>query len=907
MILSSPKTSLNQVNGELLLDIPKQIFTFNTSLTVPNTPIIRTFGHGNQTRLSIKLTADQSFTKLDNLINFIPIDPAVRPWIAQYAQFQSAILHSCEGNFLYDRPEDLLKSLKVYASATNAQYTFDPLIAPIKAKDVDVYFQNGKLHIIPKNGTFYTLPTQKSHLNIDFTTPHVMLNAFILSSQGQLNDDILFLLNHYKIKLPLCQKSGVANVDLNLSINLHTLDTKAKGQFKPGASEIDLDGFVFKTTGGLVNLDGTKVDFSGFDAQYQNILYAKVKGSFDASKAVGNVSVYPYMCAPTGNASQLSLLNTSNALHVNYIMNPKQDTIETSPSTWSFFGETLYLNRSKIPFNFLNHNAFIEKLSFFIPNKLSGNVSGEISSKNWHYDLHLDKVNINDIKLTKNPFNLHISPKDENLLLTSFEPSSWEFGGQPTSFSPLVVLNKENSLIFNNITINLEDQFRAKLSGEYKTTSKQGSLSLYDIVAINPNIGRYIDTKHTQNLSVDASNSGILLHSKSLGINLSSDNFGWKMDIPDISLLSKHSPLLSYYEINHGNATLYYNPADKRIVFNGIVEYPYHLMMVNKESLSTYRFSGSRKDGKTYIRVNDRLNITDEDVINIRANNMGINGRELLRWLSSNKKDELKHSTSNTTIKPIHLNATNTYLYLMENRRILADNINATVSGNDMDGRLTFENGSADITMRDSFFYVDGSGFNDRFMDNLFAFSDFEGGALSFKISGKAEQFGGIMRIDEAILKEYKVLNNVLSFINTVPSLTTFSLPNYNKKGLFVKDTYAHFSYQDHLFTIDNYTLNSPELKIAGNAQANVIDDKINGTLTLKTDLGSTLGKIPLVGYILLGNDGSISTTVNLKGKLSDPIVETAIAKEIVTAPFNILKRTVTYPFLWMMDDEKKK
>ena len=62
-----------------------------------------------------------------------------------------------------------------------------------------------------------------------------------------------------------------------------------------------------------------------------------------------------------------------------------------------------------------------------------------------------------------------------------------------------------------------------------------------------------------------------------------------------------------------------------------------------------------------------------------------------------------------------------------------------------------------------------------------------------------------------------------------------------------------------------------------------------------------------MVGYILLGDDGSLATTLTLSGKLDDPKIDTAIAKEIVTAPFNILKRTLVYPFLWMMDDKKEK
>ena len=906
LTLSSPKESLNRIRGDLLLDIAQQSFAFNASLALPNSPIIRGFMRGNQTTLFLKFSADKSFKKLDELIDFIPLDPDIRPWIVQYAQFQSATLQSCEGKFLYDEPKNLLESLKVHATATKAQYTFDPMIAPIKADNVDVYFQKGKLHIIPHNGIFYTLPIQKSRLTIDFTTPHAMLNAHIVSSQGKLNDDILYLLNHYKINVPVRQNRGITNVDLNLSINLHTLNTTAKGQFIPSASEIELDGFVFKTLGGKVELDGANVNFYGFDARYKNLASAKVAGDFDASKGIGKVQIDPYFFNPTGDATELSLVSPSNAPHITYRIHPSQDTIEISPSLWHFFDEPLYLDRIKIPFNFKEHHAFIPKLVFSIPNKLSGNISGEVSAADWSLNLHLDKVDISGLNLIKAPFNLHITPKNNDILFTSPLPSFWKLGGQSISFSSFSILDAKDSLIFDNIHMYLKDQFNANLSGDYQKKTQQGSLQLQDINAINPRIARYLDINSTQSFSLDASKPELLFHSQSLGITLSSTDTGWKMEIPDISLLSKSSPLLSSYAINHGNAIFYYSPADKRVTFNGVIEYPYRLMMVNGKSLSTYRFSGSHTNGKTFLRVNDRLNITDENVITVRANNMGVNGRELLRWLSLDKKIDPKH-TSAKELKPIHLNATNIVLYLMENRKILADSLHAKMSANDLDGRLTHKNGSADITMKDSLFYVEGRGFNDHFMENLFAFSDFEGGNLSFKISGKAEEFEGVMRIDEAILKEYKMLNNILSFINTIPSLTTFSLPNYNQKGLFVKDTYAHFTYQNHLFTIDNYTLNSSELKIAGNAQANILEDKLNGTLTLKTDLGSALGKVPMVGYILLGDDGSISTTLNLKGKLSDPVVETGIAKEIVTAPFNILKRTVSYPFLWMMDDEKKK
>jgi len=76
--------------------------------------------------------------------------------------------------------------------------------------------------------------------------------------------------------------------------------------------------------------------------------------------------------------------------------------------------------------------------------------------------------------------------------------------------------------------------------------------------------------------------------------------------------------------------------------------------------------------------------------------------------------------------------------------------------------------------------------------------------------------------------------------------------------------------------------------------------------MNLKTDLGSSVSKIPVVGYILMGED-SVSTSLTLNGKLDNPKVNTRVAKDIAIAPWNILKRTFTYPMKLFKSDEKKK
>lgn len=907
LTLLSPDLALHKLSGKLFLDIEKQSFEFNTTLQLPNTPTLTMNSHGDQERFFLNISAKNSFNSLTELINFINLDPTIRPWILNAAHFETATLHSCTGEFLYDHPEELLTSLNVHATLKSAHYTFDPALSPIKAKIVDLYFQKGKLHIQPHEGTFYTLPTQNSRLFIDFTTPHVMLQAFINSTQGQLNNDILNLLTHYDIVVPVRQNSGISNVDLNLSINLYSFDTYAKGRFIPSPSEIELDGFIFTTTGGIVTLDGTKVVFNGFDAVYKEIARAKVKGDFDASTSVGQVNITPYKFYPTTNSAQCSLINPLESTRITYHIHPRQDWIEITPSSWDFFGKTLLVGKMNIPFDFKKRAATLSKIPFSIPNISLGLLSGNFLAGIWDASLQINSLKMENSKLLKAPFSINISPSNKGIILASKESSLWSFDNQEITFSPFEIISNENSILFDNLKVLLKDQLSTTLSGEYSQQKHEGTLKLKETTPINPLIARAINTNETQNLTFNTSNNGIVIHSNGLGITLRDIVNGWKLEIPDISFLSSISPLLSYYEITKGKLNLYYNPLTKHTTFDGSVDYPYAIMMLNNKSLSTYRFSGSNHEGKTFLKVNDRITINADETINLRASNMGINGKELLRWLSTRQSNNHTASLSTqATIKPIQLRTDNVFFYLMENRKILSDTLIAKIDNDHLDARLTHGRGVAEIKMKDQFFYVEGSGFNDRFMSNLFALSEFEEGRLSFKISGKAEKFEGVVRIDETTLKEYIILNNLLSFINTIPSLATFSLPNYSTKGLEVKETYAHFSYENHLFTLDNYTLDSPELKMHGYSRANVIEDTIKGTLTLKTDLGSALGRVPMVGYILLGDDRSISTTVELTGKLSNPTVETAIAKEIVSAPFNILKRAISYPFLWMVEEEKK-
>jgi hypothetical protein len=874
-------------------------------LTLPNTPTLKLYAKGDQKKITLDITTDRSFTTLNNIVDFLNIDPQTKPWITQYAKARQLTLHQCHGSFLYDKPQQLIQSLIIKASVDDARYTFAPTIAPIIAPKVDLLFQKGILYISPKEGSFYTTPTQKSYLYIDFNPVHTLLNAHILTNQAQLNDSILNLLQYYKITVPIRQNSGLCNVDLKLLIDLNNFKTTAKGKFIPGNSELQLSNFIFQTMGGIVTLDTTRVTFSGFDAMYKNNLHAKVEGNFDAHTGKGDVQILPISCTPTGNATAIALLTLHSPVIAIYHIDPKQDSIQLFPSQWKIFGETLNVEGFTIPYDYKNSSATIKKLHYWITDQVDGMLEGTITADKWWLRMFVNKFSSNDLILQDKQYSVTLSNDKNGLNMTSHQPSNWALNNQNFSLSAFKILAIDNKILFNNIITKIDGIVEGSISGEYLWNQDQGSIVLSDMTPLNPSISGYVNLHKSQKFLFTTHDDQLTIHSQSFGVDFTTMQKGWKITVPDISLLSNNSPLLRQYKLSDGHADLLYYPDEQRYTFNGIINYPYHLMIINGHSLSSYSFNGSYQHGKASLKVNDRLQIEYGDSVNIKAHNIGIHAPELARWLDiPHESTDVKNSSAS---KPIHLYASNSYLYLMENRKVLADTLRASLDMGDLDAQMEHAKGSAQLRMKDGIYYVKGEHFNDTFMENLFAFSDFKGGDMSFELTGKVDDFQGVMKIENATLKEFKLLNNILSFVNTIPSLITFSVPNYNANGLPLKEAYSHYTYRNKQFMIDNFTLDSPELKMVGEGNINFKEDSILGTMTLKSDLGSKLGRVPMVGYILFGNDGSLSTTVNIKGKLSDPTVETAIAKEIVTAPFNILKRTITYPFLWMMDDEKKK
>lgn len=136
-----------------------------------------------------------------------------------------------------------------------------------------------------------------------------------------------------------------------------------------------------------------------------------------------------------------------------------------------------------------------------------------------------------------------------------------------------------------------------------------------------------------------------------------------------------------------------------------------------------------------------------------------------------------------------------------------------------------------------------------------------------------------------------------MAFLNTVPALATFSLPEYDQKGLPIDSAVAGIKVKDKVATVESLEILSPELQGKGSGVIDFSTRTIDMDILLKTQAGKNVGKIPLVGYALAGASEEVSLSIKITGGFDDPEVENSLIEDIIVYPVEMLHRTFKLPF----------
>ena len=197
--------------------------------------------------------------------------------------------------------------------------------------------------------------------------------------------------------------------------------------------------------------------------------------------------------------------------------------------------------------------------------------------------------------------------------------------------------------------------------------------------------------------------------------------------------------------------------------------------------------------------------------------------------------------------------------------------------------------------------------FNDKFINQVFHKEVVQGGTFGLIGIYKDGKFLGDITMSNTSVKNMASLQNLLTLIDAIPSLVVFKLPGFSTSGYEIDNAKIRIGINDEFIALEKILIHGSSVDIEGEGVIDLIQEDINMQLTLSTmkSLSSILNKIPIFGYLLLGDDGKITTEVNVTGKMDNPNTELSLLEDTAKAPVNILKRIFS-PFQLLVDELKE-
>jgi len=884
-------------DAKLVLDTLKSTLYLNSTIDVGNDVSLNINAFSNTKRLDYAISSNKSIPSTSYLVSILEMDPRVVYWIDDAIKMKGLQLQQAYGFIQYNKLDEALNNFYAYAVADKLEYTYDQKLDSVKTNYTDLVFKEGVLYIVPNGSKTYDFGLDASWLKIDFTQPKEILTLYLLFD-GMVNKDLKNLLAHYKIKLPFLQKSGYMDTNLILDVNLISLDVDAKGHFYTNKAKFNYLGLDLDLKDTLVYLHNFNVRIPKMNATYKKIAQAKVKAQLNLKKGDGYIDFDVNKLTLNDNFK----LNTQDKnFHVKYLISPNQDKIDFAGSKWRLDNKELILDPLSVPFNLQTLKAQIPATQLKIDTLLTAYVSGLVDLNNLNMDLDLDLLHFkyNTLSLAQSNAHLKAFFNDNKLTIASKVPLNFHANNFTIKLKELQLDYFKGKLLADIKNLEVQDLLKTNINVEYSLTKDDGNFHLNQLSFNNEALGNIFNKTTNIDFYIKSTNKQYIINASSLNISGFLTDEQWVLAFNSLDKLKPYSPFLRKYQIDKGTFSVYKRKDEKNIKFLANLDYKYKLILIDNKPISKYQIKGQINNNKdTMISVNDKIDISiSNGVVGVIGESVGLDIHNILDL--SNK---LHSSNEQASEFYVSVSLSDSYIYLSDKRRILADTMDLQYLNKIISAQINHGQGEAGFKYKNKKFHLYGSKFNNIFMENLFAMSKFRGGSLDFSIKGDVEKFDGVMFVKDTTIREFRLLNNVLAFVNTIPSLITFSLPSYDSKGLHAKTAYMKFTYENNIYNISDISLESNELDILGHGSTSIDNDTIAMELNLKTDLASEASKIPVVGYILFDKD-SISTTVKIDGKLSDPNIDSMLAKEIIVAPLNIIKRTLLLPFSIFIDD----
>jgi len=187
----------------------------------------------------------------------------------------------------------------------------------------------------------------------------------------------------------------------------------------------------------------------------------------------------------------------------------------------------------------------------------------------------------------------------------------------------------------------------------------------------------------------------------------------------------------------------------------------------------------------------------------------------------------------------------------------------------------------------------------DRVIHGIPALKELHGGYFDFDAAGRIDDFNGTIILRDTLWAKSPVYNNILAALNSVPAILTLKNPGFSNRGFKIRKGVVKYRYKAPVFHFEEIAIKGSSADIFGKGAIDFEHDTIDVRMRIKflETISRAMHKVPVAGYILFGDDGTISIGLSVEGPLKNPKVKTTAAKDIITAPINIIRRTFTFPF----------
>ncbi|MDR1460507.1 MAG: AsmA-like C-terminal domain-containing protein [Campylobacteraceae bacterium] len=462
-------------------------------------------------------------------------------------------------------------------------------------------------------------------------------------------------------------------------------------------------------------------------------------------------------------------------------------------------------------------------------------------------------------------------------------------------FSPQAVIDLNNTIInFSDARLKYGDIFDISANGTLNASQKHMDATSY-IHSVNIEAGNnsviYLANLTTP-FTLDIVNGGVKLGLEEFGANLTFGNKNLVV-LNSLRKLYPYSQIMQQYNIKRGWVN--FETSDFTNINGNARIYGLDLpLLSNNSKISSFRGAFNVQNKNLHVKSSDNNILFDlGKSINIALNNLDV-------LFDANSSSKIA-SDSNDSM-PIYAKVLNGNIKIANsNVTILSENLSLHVGKNSsIAANLTYENGEIELLRDKNHFSIYAVDVKGDFVNRLVNKEFFSGGTFSSAILGNSEDdFSGTIAIRGTKMKDFKTINNIIAFLNTIPALATLSDPKYSSTGFSVKSGIVEFSKMKNLIHISTLFLEGYSSDITGFGYVDLGNNEIYLDLRISTikSLSNIISIIPLVNFIVLGEDGRIDIHIYVKGTLDDPQVETNIMEDTVMSPINIIKRVFQLPF----------